>query len=571
MKTLTQETAQLQKEIWATTEKTSTAEPQQVNAAPGYTEVVAAPQFAQPVNVAGTAPAPEVVEVPQQRQLTWKERMERKREAKRAEQFERERKKSHAEAAVMMDKLTMDLKEIPREERAKREKKTRAVVDALEKRMKEYPLPGQASTDYKGMRSTLTLTRNAEYLERVILTQVEDQRLVKELWAKAQKMTARSEQMEKVANDFRFRNQNVPEYIEKVLRRKVPAALTNLLFKEAEQYSDTVAVDIVELQKEYGELEKEVFRHLPEEQKRRALSRSMRKGEGAEAYDERIRLLMEQKKISRNKARELYAKETLAQRKVEETAALKAEKRRDEEAGARIDKAMQVFRRPLPTKDQTSPEFKKDQEGRLEEARLLIDDLTKQLKDHPSVAYREDLSYLAFKPTLLLAPDAEELERVVLTEIKDVALARELLGKVQAVSLEADEYDRLSWEARFRQQCVPFYIEDILKKKVPNAVQVQLKREMDAFQEEGRIDKVTAAYSAVKDEIYAHLTEEQKRSIKEEKKQGEKEEAYNQEIWERMNKDHITRDEARRRYAEETLKKKEDMAEQALKRKQQKK
>lgn len=248
-------------------------------------------QFAQPVNIEGAAPAPEMAEPVQQQQLSRKARWKQEREAAKQEK----------EA------------EKQRQEKARRMAAAKVQVDKLVQQMRENPIPGQAATDYNGMRPTETFSDKGEYLERVVLTQIQDERLARELLDEIRVFKQHAVIYDKAAHDFRFRNNNVPVYIEDVLHQQVPADVTALLNKEAVEFSD--AAYGTQIIKNYTAVETKVFRHLSEQQKEQATTHSMRKGEAAQAYRQAIEQRMQQDHISRNEAVRRYAEDALRQKR----------------------------------------------------------------------------------------------------------------------------------------------------------------------------------------------------------------------------------------------------------------
>ena len=86
----------------------------------------------------------------------------------------------------------------------------RVQVDKLVQQMRQNPIPGQADTDYAGMRPTERFSDRGEYLERAVLTQIQDERLARELLNEVRTFMHHAEIFDKAVQDFRFRQQNVP-------------------------------------------------------------------------------------------------------------------------------------------------------------------------------------------------------------------------------------------------------------------------------------------------------------------------------------------------------------------------
>ena len=290
---MSQEELQQQRQKWKSVEATDHRREAPNFAIGAHRQVAEAPQqqFAQPVNIQGAAPAPEMAEPVQQQQLSRKARWKQEREAARQEK----------EA------------EKQRQEKARRMAAAKVQVDKLVQQMREHPIPGQAATDYNGMRPTETFSDKGEYLERVVLTQIQDLRLARELLDEVRVFKQHAALFDKASHDFRFRNNNVPVYIEDVLHQQVPADVTALLNKEAIEFSD--AAYGTQIIKNYTAVEEKVFRHLSEQQKEQATTHSMRKGEAAQAYRQAIEQRMQQDHISRTEAVRRYAEDALRQKR----------------------------------------------------------------------------------------------------------------------------------------------------------------------------------------------------------------------------------------------------------------
>lgn len=267
------------------------AAPQQIMAAPEQMEVAAGQRFAQPVNVRAAAPAPEVAQMPRQQQMSRKEMRARRKEAeKRAKEAEKRRR-----------------------EEAKRRAETKIYVDNLVAQMKANPIPGEDATDYQKMRPTELFSNRAEYLERVVLTQIGDERKARALLDEVHTLSHQAAIYDQAAHDFRFRNQNVPVYIEDVLRQKVPADVEKLLFQEALEFSNaSYGTEMIKL---YSAVEKKIFDQLSEEQKAQATSKEMRKGALMEEYNRTIEQMMQQHHLTRNEAKRRYAEEKVREKR----------------------------------------------------------------------------------------------------------------------------------------------------------------------------------------------------------------------------------------------------------------
>ena len=290
---MSKEQIQQQRHEWKSVEATDhrRGAPQFTIGAHRQAAAVPQQQFAQPVNIQGTAPAPEMAEPVQQQQLSRKERWKQDRNAAKQEK-EAEKK---------------------RQEKAKRMAAAKVQVDKLVQQMRQNPIPGQAATDYDGLRPTETFSDKGDYLERVILTQIQDEWQARELLTEVRTFMHHAEMFDKAVQDFRFRQQNVPVYIEDVLHKQVSEDVTELLMRESEEFS---AASYGEQIKDiYKALDVKVFSYLSQEQEEQATTRSMRKGEAAQAYRQAIEQRMQQDHISRNEAARRYAEDTLRQKR----------------------------------------------------------------------------------------------------------------------------------------------------------------------------------------------------------------------------------------------------------------
>ena len=249
------------------------------------------PQFAQPVNIQGAAPAPEMAGQAQQQQLSRKERWKQERKAAKQEKAE----------------------EKQRQKEAKRMAAAKVQVDKLVQQMRDNPIPGQAATDYAGMRPTETFSDKGEYLERVILTQIQDEWQARELLTEVRTFMHHAEIFDKAIQDFRFRQQNVPVYIEDVLHQQVSEDVTELLQNESVKFSNAAYGE--QIKNTYKALDVKVFGYLTREQEEQATTRSMRKGEAAQAYRQAIEQRMQQDHIGRNEAARRYAEDALRQKR----------------------------------------------------------------------------------------------------------------------------------------------------------------------------------------------------------------------------------------------------------------
>lgn len=288
-----QEQVQQQRHEWKSVEVTDHLREAPQVMIGAHRQNAAAPQqqFAQPVNIRGAAPAPEMAEPAQQQKLSRKARWKQEREAAKQEK-EAEKK---------------------RQEKTKRMAEAKIQADNLVQQMKAHPIPGEASTDYEGLRPTELFTEKGEYLQRVIMTQIQDERLARELLDEVRTFEQYAAMYDKQAHDFRFRFHNVPAYIENVLHQKVSPELEAQLNKEAEEFNNaSYGTQIIQ---NYTAVEEKVFRHLSQQQKERATSRSLREGEEAQAYNQAVEQRMQQDNISRSEAKRRHAEDVLRQKR----------------------------------------------------------------------------------------------------------------------------------------------------------------------------------------------------------------------------------------------------------------
>lgn len=279
--------------------------------------------FAQPhLRANNAAPAPQIEQAPQQqmnrkqqrraerreeRQRRRAERQQRREEAQRQreeEQRQREEERRRREAAERAEQS--------RREKARQMAEAKIFVDNLVERMKANPIPGEASTDYHGLRPTETFEEKGEFLERVILTHIGDEHQARALLDEAREVTRRAAHYDKMNHDFRFRYNNVPAYIENVLKQDVSRVINDLLIKESIEFSE--ADHAGKMRKLYSDFETKVFDLLNEEQKAQATSKDMIKGVHAENYAQAIQQLMEQHQLTRDQAQTRYVEEKVREK-----------------------------------------------------------------------------------------------------------------------------------------------------------------------------------------------------------------------------------------------------------------
>lgn len=193
----------------------------------------------------------------------------------------------------------------------------------------------------------------------------------------------------------------------------------------------------------------------------------------------------------------------------------------------------------------------REQARQLAAAKLTMDQMVKTMRENPAPGLP---SYESVRPLDQYADRGAYLERVVLSQLRDEALSRYLLGEIRGFERVASmDLDRQRHDFEFRQRCVPLYFREVLHQEVPPAVTHQLTRERQDFQvsEEARADRI---YRNIRQQVFRHLDQtQQTRAEDRSMLSGIQKEDYEQDIARRMRKDGLTRDEARKQRAEEIL------------------
>lgn len=282
------------------------AAPQQVQAAPQQAQQQELPaQFVQPGPIQA-APVQEQAAPVQQRQLGRKERRaqarqeRRQREARVREQVRQAQEQARQLAAA---KLTMD---------------------QMVKTMRENPAPGLPS--YESVRPLDQYADRGAYLERVVLSQLQDENLSRYLLGEIRQYEKLARfDLDQQQNDFEFRQRCIPLYYQEVLHQEVPAAVTHQLARERQDFQ---VGEQARAERIYRNIRWQIFQHLDQTQQTRAEDRSMLSGIQKEDYEQDIARRMRKDGITRDEARKqrteeiLRAKRPVTLRRLEEMRAL---------------------------------------------------------------------------------------------------------------------------------------------------------------------------------------------------------------------------------------------------------
>ena len=558
---LLQEAPLLKKEIVTEKEKEKTEQPVELLQPVHANENGDAPPvFEQPVEVTKTAVIPDYAAVMKQRKLTWKERRAQKQEQERLDDLNYDIRREHIafskERLKTVQQLIRKEQAMPAgavEEQKALNQEYRTMIDEMVVKMRDKPLHGEASTDYQGMRSPLGLTDMAERLERVAMTYLTDPKQLAEWMAKIQPLTRRAQELDKIGNDFRFRNQNVPGYIVDVLKwPMVPGRIKKQLDREAIAYDRDVVPQTVVLQDQCGALMDELMKTIDQEEVVYAKGASLKKGERAKAYNREIQSLMDEKKLTREEAREHYYQDHLVR--------LEEDKARDLAAKDKVRQTIEDINQVMPAeqlKAAISNKFKNPQDKKLwnqciEKATGFLDELEKQLLEHPPMT-DQAVSMDHVEMSVHMVQNAEYLERVILGQIKNPGKAKSLLKDVRKFTRKAEVYDARSKRTKFRQERLRMYIRDTLKMESDShfwAFETQLARESKAYTEQVIKEDLEKYYHEVEDKIFAELTPEQRKFAKgEDMTTGVNAKVYNQTIEDIMEEQHLDRTAAKEFYS----------------------
>ena len=100
-------------------------------------------------------------------------------------------------------------------------------------------------------------------------------------------------------------------------------------------------------------------------------------------------------------------------------------------------------------------------------AKLRMDDMIRTMRERP-IPGQAATDYEAAQPLDKYADRGAYLERVILTQIKDEALSRYLLGEVRNYErVAAQDHDQRLHDFEFRQRCIPLYLRDVLHQELP--------------------------------------------------------------------------------------------------------
>ena len=240
--------------------------------------------------------------------------------------------------------------------------------------------------------------------------------------------------------------------------------------------------------------------------------------------------------------------ENYKERKNRERAAKKAEKER-----IKAEKAAEKQRK---AEEKARQEAIKKRQKEDADAKIIIDRLFAEMKANP-IPGQPSTDYNGVRPTETYTPRAEHLLRIVLDKVKDIDVAQQLYDKVVMFTELAHNYDQTNHDFRFRYLNVPAYIEDVLHKKVPPAVQRVLDKEADDYNNAEYYKVAITKYNELETEIYSYISEQEKEEVKSsEYKKGVGLEAYKHEIDEIMSNQHLTEEEAIKIYSDRKFREK---------------
>ncbi|MBU5435514.1 hypothetical protein [Pseudoflavonifractor sp. MSJ-37] len=187
-------------------------------------------------------------------------------------------------------------------------------------------------------------------------------------------------------------------------------------------------------------------------------------------------------------------------------------------------------------------------------AKLRMDQMIRTMREQP-IPGQPATDYEAARPLNKYADRGAYLERVILTQIKDEALSRYLLGEVRNYErVAAQDHDQRLHELEFRQRCIPLYLQDVLHQEMPEAMRKQLERERRDFYEQGDGARAERFYQKIRWEIFRYLDQtQQTRAEDRSLLSGAQKEQYEVEVERLMKRDGLTREEARRQRAEDIL------------------
>ena len=252
-------------------------------------------------------PPVQVQQQAQQQQLGRKERLNQARaERKRLKQLEKERKKQEKEQKKAAKKF------------AKEKAKAKLEMDAIEKKLRTMKVPEDASrdlkaaTDYELWAPTEAFEDRAVYLQRAIFKYISDPVVAQEMFEEMEAFTQKSKSFDEYSHEKRFRFNAIPQYIEGVEHKEMSEAMKAQLNAEMDQFSNDNFIG--QMTKQYIELEKKLLSHLTDEQKKDIRSKSMLEGAEAQAYENEIEQIMQQKQVTIEEARSIYGQQKISEK-----------------------------------------------------------------------------------------------------------------------------------------------------------------------------------------------------------------------------------------------------------------
>ena len=231
---------------------------------------------------------------------------------------------------------------------------------------------------------------------------------------------------------------------------------------------------------------------------------------------------------------------------IAESKAMEKQARQEEKERVQAEKQAEKERIQKAKQDEKN---RKEHEKALAQAKIKMDQIYKQMKNDPQMQGE----YEGLKPTETFAPRAAYLEQTILSQVKDEAKARELLDKVRTFASYAGQYDHEAHEFRFRTQCLPYYIESVLKKTVSPLIDEQLIRESVDWDEKYYAREMIIKFNELQQEIHSQMTPEQITQQQKGSVRRERMGDYEQKLRELQENENLTEIEARNKFAEQKL------------------
>lgn len=255
-------------------------------------------QFEQP-QIQGIAPAPELVQPVQQRQLNRKERRNLERQQRRQRSEEEHARRQQEEA---------------REKAARQKRKKMAAaklqMDKLEKKMRKSHIPGDPATDYEAARPKDSYVAKSADLERLILNNVTDEERCRELLGSLREYEQEAAKYDQKRHDMEFRQKCIPLYAEKVEKDGLTESMGQQLAKERVDFFLTGSgYQADQLYHRYEDL---ILHGMSPQQQQQAKQEVKT---GKEQYKQELTNRMEQGNITQEEARKQRAEEIIRRRR----------------------------------------------------------------------------------------------------------------------------------------------------------------------------------------------------------------------------------------------------------------